>query len=78
MTVRKLVLVTENAEELDAVSAAVRNAGFEIETAIVEISTIFGSAEESQLDVIRHVPGVVSVEEERIVELANPDGNGPF
>lgn len=78
MARRHVVLVAEHGEEFEAVVGAVRERGFEVEDVIEETATLVGSAEDKELELIRHIHGVHSVEEEKNVQLPSPEGQGPF
>ena len=78
MARRHVVLVADQAEEFEAVVSAVRERGFEVEDVIEEIATLVGSAEEKELERIRRIHGVYSVEEEKNVQLPFPESQGPF
>ena len=75
---RQIVLVAERNVGLDTLVAAVRERGFQVESVIGELATLVGSADDDQLDGIRHVAGVSSVSEEQLVQLPSPDSDGPF
>ena len=78
MAMRHVVLVAEQEEEFEAVVSAVREQGFVVEEAIEEIATLVGSVEDEELDRIRHIQGVSSVEQEKEVQLPSPESDGPF
>ncbi len=78
MATRQVVLVAEEAEEFEAVVSAVQERGFVVEDVIEEIATLVGSVEVEELDRIRGVQGVSSVEEELEVQLPSPESDGPF
>ena len=77
MATRHVVLVAEQ-EEFEAVVSAVRERGFVVEDVIEETATLVGSAKGEELDGIRHIHGVSSVEEEKLVQLPSPESDGPF
>lgn len=77
MATRHVVLVAEQGK-FEAVVSAVREQGFVVKDVIEEIATLVGSAKDEELDHIRHIQGVSSVEEEKLVQLPSPESDGPF
>ncbi len=55
----KVVVDDAHLGRTDAVCAAVRAAGMQVDTVIVEAGTIFGSADETRVTVISRVEGVL-------------------
>jgi hypothetical protein len=59
--------------ELAKVADALRAAGLEITAVLEQLAVITGRADESKLDAIARVPGVLRVEQQGSVQLAPPD-----
>lgn len=65
----------EQASDLSSVTAALHNAGAEVEQTLETLGTIIATVDESRLDAVRSVSGVAHVERERMFHVAPPDSD---
>ena len=79
MAKKQFVVVSERVDSpsLEAVRRRVERRGFAVRTEIAGIGTLIGSADESRLEELKGVEGVISVSEEREVGLPPRGSKGP-
>jgi hypothetical protein len=61
--------------ELDAVAAALRGAGLDVESVLAALGVITGSVDDARLAAIAAVPGVAAVEEQARFQIPPPDAD---
>ena len=61
--------------ELEAVAAALRGAGMEVESVLAALGVITGSVDDTRVAALAAVPGVAAVEEQATFQIAPPDAD---
>jgi hypothetical protein len=70
-------VVDPSPEQLTRLAERLRDAGFEVTHQLAFTGTIIGRADEAAVDVLRTLPGVGAIEEERTYRLTPPRNDTP-